>query len=183
MWFIRLLEEPVPEPLLFATDFSCMFLFLYISAPDCNAYCMCQSLFRPPLQSSKQLEYVQSSAPRPPPHPWACEKMNMCCYLQGAIDHMHTHAAGDATCRNACSQTITTFGWVLGKSLYLSLYNTTVYKTIYNYYSDTIKSTCNTLLILPNMCQSNHIQKHKLILFQFIWTKHSIQINWNVLNW
>ncbi len=46
-------------------------------------------------------------------------------------------------------------------------------KTIYNYYSDTIKSKCNTFTKLPNMCRSNHIQKHKFTLFQFIGTKHS----------
>lgn len=150
-----------------------MFLFLYTSPPDCNAYV---PVPLPPSPSvSKQLEYVQSSAPPSPSSPvsmWENEHVLLPSGHHRSYAHTHSWRCNLSECLFPDNNKI----WSSARTnLSLSTY-IILYKTIYNYYSDTIKSKCNTFLKLPNMCQSNHIEKHKLTLFQFIGTKHSHEL-------
>lgn len=111
IYSVSLLEDPVPDPVLSTADFSCMFLFLYTSPPDCIAYVPVPLPPSPPLLQTAGACTVFS----PPALLLTHEHVKMLLPSGRHRSYAHTPAAGDATCSTACSQTVTQSVQVLGE--------------------------------------------------------------------
>lgn len=103
LYSISLLEEPVPEQLLSTADLSCMFLFLYTSPPDCNAYVPISLPPSPPLLQTAGVCTVL----RPPPpsstmNMWENDHVRLSSVRHRSYIHTHTHTRSCRSNPSSC---------------------------------------------------------------------------------